>query len=263
MLIRGAREEGRTDRCAFAVMAKASLPGRTKTRLSPPLTPAEASELNTAFLHDIVENLALASESADIATFISFGPPGSAPFFADLMPRHVGLMEISSGDLGECLLKTTETIFDLGYRAVVVLNSDSPTLPTQNLVRAAKALLEPGDRVILGPSEDGGYYLLGMKSLHARLYEDVPWSTPRVARRTLERAAELKLETVILAPWYDVDDAASLRLLVREVLVDAAAAASRYAAQRSAATLRRMFRIEGFAQRIDPPLGESLAKQIA
>jgi rSAM/selenodomain-associated transferase 1 len=261
MLIRAAREAGRKDRCAIAVMAKASIPGRTKTRLSPPLRPAEASELNTAFLLDIVGNLSAASESVDIATFMAFGPPGSSPFFEDHFPAHIGLMEIWYPNFGECLRQTTEAIFVLGYGAAVVLNSDSPTLPTRNLVMAAKALAEPGDRIVLGPSEDGGYYLLGMNRPHARLYADISWSTDSVKTQTLERAAELNLETVLLPSWYDVDDVASLRVVVRETLLERRfeRGVRPYVARRTAATLRRMLRSEGFAERIDLSLGEGLA----
>jgi rSAM/selenodomain-associated transferase 1 len=246
-------------------MAKASIPGHTKTRLSPPLTPTEASELNTAFLVDIAENLACASEIADIASFIAFAPPGSAPFFEDHLPAHIGLMEIWFGDLGECLHQTTRMIFDLGYGAAVLLNSDSPTLPTQRLAITATALAAPGERVVLGPCEDGGYYLLGVKSLHRRLFEDVAWSTDQVAQQTLERAAELELETVVLPSWYDVDDVDSLQRLLRETLVEQRHIGDQtpFFPSHTAATLRRLLETEGFATRLDPSLRESLAARIA
>ena len=83
-----------------------------------------------------------------------------------------------------------------GFGAVCLLNSDSPTLPTALLVRAARALLAPGERVVLGPAEDGGYYLLGMKQPHAHLFADIAWSTDSVAAATRARAAALGLEVV-------------------------------------------------------------------
>ena len=106
----------------------------------------------------------------------------------------------------------------MGYGAACVLNSDSPTLPTAVLVDATKALLRAGERIVLGPSTDGGYYLLGMKSCHRRLFEDIDWSTPRVADQTLLRAREVGLETELLPAWYDVDDAETLRTLCAETL---------------------------------------------
>jgi hypothetical protein len=99
----------------------------------------------------------------------------------------------------------------------VVLNSDSPTLPTSLLVETAQVLARPGDRAVFGPAVDGGYYLLGLKAKHHRLFEDIAWSTERVAQQTLERAAELKLPVHILPTWYDVDDLAGLKMLRAEL----------------------------------------------
>jgi uncharacterized protein len=99
-----------------------------------------------------------------------------------------------------------------------VLNSDSPTLPRALLVEMAHVLAEPGDRAVFGPCADGGYYLLALKSLHRGLFEDIAWSTPIVARQTLERAAEIGLPVHILPEWYDVDDCEGIRLLMGELL---------------------------------------------
>jgi hypothetical protein len=110
-----------------------------------------------------------------------------------------------------------------GHEAAVVLNADSPTLPTELLVRTAAALAVPGERVVLGPADDGGYYLLGMKAAHAHLFADIAWSTDRVAETTRVRAAALGLEVVTLPVWYDVDDHAALeRLLAEPDLADTA-----------------------------------------
>jgi rSAM/selenodomain-associated transferase 1 len=222
-------------------MAKASHPGRTKTRLSPPLTPEEAAELNTAFLRDVADNLALAARKADIACYMAFGPPGSAPFFEQHLPADVGLLEAWLPDFGDCLFHTLESLLAAGYGAACVLNSDSPTLPTEVLVDAARILREPGDRIILGPSTDGGYYLLGVKRPHRRLFEDVAWSTDRVLEQTRQRAAELDVDTVLLPTWYDVDDAASLLMLRRETLdgIDFSTTLHGYAASHTFALLRR------------------------
>ena len=98
-----------------------------------------------------------------------------------------------------------------------MLNSDSPTLPTALLVETAETLARPGERAVLGPSSDGGYYLLGIKTVHRRLFEDIAWSTERVAEQTLERAREIKLDVHMLPVWYDVDDVEGLRRLRSEV----------------------------------------------
>lgn len=203
--------------CAIAVMAKASQPGRAKTRLVPPLTFEEAAAFNTAFLRDVVANILLAAEEASIGGYMAFGPPGSEPFFRAILPDTIGLIETWFPDFGDCLFNAADALFARGYGSACLLNADSPTLPTGILIEAARALAPPGDRVVLGPSSDGGYYLLGLKHPHRRLFQDVDWSTEHVTRQTLERAAELGLETHILPVWYDVDDAQALGTLAGEL----------------------------------------------
>ena len=111
-------------------------------------------------------------------------------------------------------------LLDAGHEAVCLLNSDSPTLPAAYLVAAATALAAPGDRAVLGPSIDGGYYLLGLKRPHRRLFEDIDWSTERVAEQTLARAREIGVAVHQLPSWYDVDDLGALRVLAGELLED-------------------------------------------
>lgn len=199
-------------------MAKASQPGRAKTRLSPPLTLEEAAACNTAFLRDIADNLLAAGELAPISGMMAYGPPGQGAFFERHMPPGIGRFEVWEPDFGHCLLKALEAQFTAGHAAACVLNSDSPTLPASILADAAHRLGQPGDRLVLGPSSDGGYYLLGCKMAHPRLFEGIAWSTDIVARQTLERAAEIGIEVQLLPEWYDVDDAAALRMLAGELL---------------------------------------------
>jgi len=203
--------------CGIAVMAKASLPGKTKTRLVPPLSQEEAAAFNTAFLQDVAANIAAAGREASIACYMAYGPPGATAFFEATFPT-VGLIEAWHPNFGDCLFVAIEQVLARGHAGAVVLNSDSPTLPTALLVETARALAQPGDRAVLGPSSDGGYYLLGLKAAHRRLFEDVAWSTERVAQQTRERAAEIGLDVHVLPEWYDVDDVASLQTLRGELL---------------------------------------------
>jgi uncharacterized protein len=203
--------------CAIAIMAKASAPGRTKTRLVPPLTFEQAAALNMAFLRDMADNLLSAGNYTAIAGYVAFAPAGTEAFFRDILPSHVGLIDAWLPSLGDCLVHTIKEIFVRGHAAAVVLNSDSPTLPTALLVETADILTRPGERAVLGPSTDGGYYLLGLKTVHRRLFEDIAWGTERVAVQTLERARELKLDLHMLPPWYDVDDVDGLRRLHGEL----------------------------------------------
>ncbi len=208
--------------CAIAVMAKGPQPGRTKTRLIPPLTPGQAASLAAAFLRDITENIALAARQAAIRGFIAYAPAGTEALFDGHLAAGTGLL-LADGSfappsraeaLGRSLLHAAHALHLAGHGAVCLLNADSPTLPTEFLCRAARALAAPGERIVLGPAEDGGYYLIGMTAPHAHLFEDIAWSTDRVAAQTRDRAAALGLEVTELPPWYDVDDPPSLARLL-------------------------------------------------
>jgi uncharacterized protein len=206
--------------CAIAVMAKASIPGRTKTRLTPPLSPEQAADLNTAFLRDVADNLLAAAALASIAPWMAYSPAGSQDFFARTLPKGVSLLETVAPDFGTCLYRAATSLLAAGHESVCLLNSDSPTLPTGHLVAAATVLAAPGDRIVVGPATDGGYYLIGLKQPHRRLFQDVDWSTERVFRQTLMRADELGLPVVVLPNWYDVDCEEALRVLIGELVED-------------------------------------------
>jgi rSAM/selenodomain-associated transferase 1 len=223
----------------MAVMGKASIPGRAKTRLVPPLTHQDAARLNTAFLQDIVANIEAAAREVEVQPYVAYGPIGSEAFFRQHLPADVGLLESCSPNFGETLYLVIETLLARGFRSVCVVNSDSPTLPTAQLIAAARQLAEPGDRAVLGPSLDGGYYLLGLKAPHRRLFEGIAWSTASVCEQTRQRAAELALPLVLLEPWYDVDDIATLRRLHGDLSAPSApvSAAAGYAAPHARAAL--------------------------
>src|SRR5580700_1020637 len=142
--------------CGIAVMAKASAPGRAKTRLVPPLSYDEAAALNTAFLQDVTDNMLLAARhatpDASIAAYAAYGPPGSEDFFRRNFAASIGLIPAWLPNFGDCLYHTISEIFARGHSAAVVLNADSPTLPTALLNETAEMLAEPGDRAVLGPS---------------------------------------------------------------------------------------------------------------
>ena len=234
-------------------MAKASAPGRAKTRLVPPLTPEEAAAFNTAFLQDVAANIVAAGSEASVAGYMAFGPPGpdSARFFENILPAGFELLEAWYPNFGDCLFSAIEQLFGRGHAGAVVLNSDSPTLPTSLLVDAAESLAQPGDRAVLGPSIDGGYYLLGVKQPHRRLFEGVAWSTEHVARQTLDRAAEIGLRVDILPVWYDVDDAEALDTLHSELCKGAAFSGLRsHAAPHSTALMRELVAGSDFRDRL-------------
>jgi rSAM/selenodomain-associated transferase 1 len=206
-------------------MAKAPRAGRVKTRLCPPLAPDEAMAMSAAFLRDITENIRAAAADAPLDGWIGYAPAGMAGLFDGMLADGTRLvladgspdMPPSIDGFGRSLLHAVQALFAMGYAAVCVLNSDSPTLPTAQLRDAAMALLRPGSRAVLGAAEDGGYYLLGMQAPHPHLFADIAWSTDRVAAQTRARAAELSLPMVELAEWYDVDDRAALHRLLDDL----------------------------------------------
>jgi uncharacterized protein len=243
-------------RCALAIMAKAPGAGRIKTRLASVMNPEEAAELGCCFLRDMTANLALAASAMPVDAYVAFAPAGSEAAFASVVepgtrfvlaegsrPAPAGII-----GLGSALLQATSSLLALGYAGAGLLNADSPNLPTARLIEAARLLLAPGERVVLGPAIDGGYYFIGMQAAHADLFRSIDWSTPRVAEQTRARAAALGVPLVELEPWYDVDDPASLGALIRDLQ------APRDAAGFAAPATRRFLEAHRIADRlaIDP-----------
>jgi uncharacterized protein len=199
-------------------MAKAPRPGKVKTRLSPPLTPEQAAAINICFIRDTTENIQQVTEASNSSGIIAYAPVGDEAAFDDLLPSGFQLIGQRGDGFGERLLFVCEDLFACGFSSVCLIDSDSPTMPQAALLHAVALLERPGDRVVLGGSDDGGYYLIGLKQVHRRLFEQIEWSTEWVLTQTLERAGEIGLKAELLQTWYDVDDAATLERLRRELL---------------------------------------------
>lgn len=196
----------------IVVMAKQPQVGRTKTRLCPPFEPSEAAGLYEALMRD---SLALASGLAEVDLAVAITPPESCGYFRAIAPPGTRLLPVSGADIGECLERSLADLLGLGYRRVLALNADGPSLPVAYL-REAVAALAASD-VVLGPGEDGGYYLVGLTHLHAPLFRGIIWSTDQVLAQTVERAQCLGLRIHLLPPWYDIDTPADARRLAREL----------------------------------------------
>jgi hypothetical protein len=196
-------------RLAVAIMAKAPRPGEVKTRLCPPLTAAEAAGLYRCFLLDKIEQV----RTLDGATpVIAFAPEDGAPVFQALAPGFALVPQRGEG-LGARLAACFDRFFADGYAGALLIDSDTPTLPGGFLLQALHLLGEPDTDLVLGPSEDGGYYLVGLRAAHPELFRDIPWSTPRVLPETLGRARARGLHATCLPPWFDVDTGADLERL--------------------------------------------------
>jgi rSAM/selenodomain-associated transferase 1 len=204
--------------CALTVMAKAPRPGNVKTRLVPPLTLDQAAAINVCFLRDTAENIAAVAASGNAAGIVSYTPIGDEALFDTLLPTCFSLIPQRGNGYGERLLATAEDLLAFGYGSVCLIDSDSPTVPAAAFEQAVAELARPGDRVILGPAQDGGYYLIGNKHAHPELFANITWSTSAVFAESIAAAQAANLEAVILPLWYDVDDTASLDILTAELL---------------------------------------------
>jgi uncharacterized protein len=198
-------------RSAVAIMAKAPEPGRVKTRLCPPLSHSEAAQLYQCFL---VDKIAQVNGLQEAAPVVSYTPDESKPVFKDLTPPHFALIPQRGDDLGARLLFTFDQLFRQGYTQVIVIDSDTPTLPTAYLEEALKLIAAHENDVVLGPTEDGGYYLIGLRQPHRELFERMPWSTSQVFPETRRRSQQSGLTVTCTESWYDVDTAEDLTRLM-------------------------------------------------
>lgn len=208
-------------KCALAVMAKAPRPGKVKTRLSPPLTAEQAAALNICFLQDMAQNIAEVAATSDASGLICYTPIGDEGLFDGLLPEGFALIAQRGDSFGERLLAAAGDILACGLGAVCLINSDSPTLPATALHQAVAELNRPGERIVLGRSNDGGYYLIGLKTPHSAPFTNIHWSTATVYTETVSSIAGAGIELIELPTWYDVDDGDTLELLRHELLAGA------------------------------------------
>jgi uncharacterized protein len=194
---------------AVAIMAKSPRPGEVKTRLCPPLNAGEAADLYRCFLLDKIETVqALTGAQAVIA----YSPTDARADFEALAPG-IRLMPQVGPDLGARLHATLAGLHNAGHAGAIAVDSDTPTLPGEFLQQAVDCLIRPGPDVVLGPTEDGGYYLIGLRVARPELFDGVPWSTAAVFEETRRRADAGNLSVACLPAWFDVDTPDDLRRL--------------------------------------------------
>lgn len=196
---------------ALIVFAKVPCPGAVKTRLTPPLMPEEAAALYAAFLHDaLAQYVAL-----DAAVRLYLAPTAATePDFT--IPEGVTVHEQVGAQLGERMHHAFIETFASGYEHAVIIGTDHPTLPSAFIEQAFQALAEPLSLVI-GPSEDGGYYLLGMNDFFPGVFEGMAYSHDAVFAQTLHRIGTLQAAVTILPEWYDVDTPDDLARMQRDL----------------------------------------------
>ncbi len=196
---------------ALIIFAKSPVPGSVKTRLCPPLAPDEAATLHGSLVLDTLERT---KNLADFDRFLTCAPSKQHPFFQTLAARHqVELWEqIPDEDLGKRMDHAFHTAFERKYTYAVLIGSDLPTIDGEPLQQALRALSEHD--VVIGPSIDGGYFLIGLKKPASELFSDIPWSTDQVTSLTQQKAIALRLSIMLLPQERDLDTIADLRIFI-------------------------------------------------
>ena len=202
---------------AISIVCKTPGVGGGKSRLRPLLGAERVAELSACFIRDIAETIDGLPQTIGGTRIAIYSPLGSEDALRPLLPSGWRLVLQEAATIGQVLDASTSAFLAEGHDCALVVNADSPTLPGEVVEQAVAALRQPGDRVVFGPASDGGYYLIGLKRPHARLFEDIAWSTPTVLSHSRERAAEIGLPVTLLPMWYDVDDAATLAVLESEL----------------------------------------------
>ncbi|MRR57942.1 MAG: glycosyltransferase [Deltaproteobacteria bacterium] len=213
---------------ALVIFAKQPVPGRVKTRLSPPLSPSDAARLYLCMLSDTIEAVASLNH---VERFLFFEPSdGAEDFFRDAWP-DLTVVPQQGGGLGERLENAFARLFSAGFDAVAAIGTDSPDLPAEYVEDAFRILEERRADVVFGPVEDGGYCLVAMGRLHPELFRDIPWSTGMVLERSEAAAVSLGLGTARIPAWHDIDTGRDLERLLREGNPDEAPRTRRFLRQ--------------------------------
>ena len=195
---------------ALAIMAKAPVAGAVKTRLVPPLTLEQAAELYRALLLDQFEHL---KTFAGAARYVVYAPADAEPILRGLGGADYHYLAQGDGDLGVRMEHTFAALARLGHRNIVLIGSDLPALPRTILDVAFNQLVGAQRRVVLGPSQDGGYYLVGMNQPTPEIFENMRWSHDRVLADTTARLDGLGVSYSMLPTWFDLDVAEDFQRL--------------------------------------------------
>ncbi len=205
-------KRSRAAKMVVVVMAKAPIPGTVKTRLIPALTEVEAAALASRLLQ---ETVGLVQHLKGIDAVVAVAPPEGMEKVREILGDSISLVPQSGGDLGVRLSHVFEEAFTDGAGGVIALGADHPGLPLDYLNQAVHLLREGGDQVVLGPTEDGGYYLIGLTRPHPELFIQMPWSTPDVFRVTQMRAEKAGLPVRTLPEWFDIDRPEDLKKMIQ------------------------------------------------
>ncbi|HET6370444.1 MAG TPA: TIGR04282 family arsenosugar biosynthesis glycosyltransferase [Nitrospiria bacterium] len=197
---------------ALLIFAKAPEPGKTKTRLLSHLSAPFAARIQEAMTNDILRVTA----QLKVNRYVLAAPSGRHPYFKEIAARFaLPCLDQVGVALGERMESAFQHSFKEGFQKVVIIGTDSPTLPI--------ALIDEGFRrledvpVVLGPSADGGYYLIGLRAPVPGIFDGIAWGTERVLARSLEILKAQKIDHALLPPWRDLDRPEELYPLLGEI----------------------------------------------
>jgi len=191
------------------IFAREPVPGKVKTRLAADIGDDSAADIYTAMLGDIINH----SNTLKDVRILIFWALESVEFPIISGTEHIEMYRQNGSDLGERMANAFATAFSFGIKVCCIIGSDSPDLPVKFITQAFANLERDNTDIVYGPTEDGGYYLLGIKQPWQRLFENIPWSSPTVLDTTCARIDELKLHATVLPTWYDIDTIADLQKL--------------------------------------------------
>jgi uncharacterized protein len=195
---------------ALAVMAKAPVAGEVKTRLLSSFTAEEAAELSRSLLMDQLNHL----QELDRTNFyLAFAPNDARLLMEKLAPPCFHLFPQQGDDLGGRMAAAFERLFQIGHKNIALIGGDLPPVPLGFFDRAYAFLESSKKRVVLGPSRDGGYYLVGCNQPTPEMFQGMTWSHGEVLTATQNRLASLKVDCHLLPPWFDIDTVDDLRYL--------------------------------------------------
>lgn len=206
--MKGQLPKGRPPRSALVIFAKYPRPGRVKTRLCPPLSSEDACRLYEAFLKDAIH---AARSVGSVARFAAVTPPSAVNSFRSFLPKSFTVIPQRRGNLGARMEHVFRSLFRRGFGRVCIMGSDHPLVDGKVLRKALDVLRK--NEVVLGPTQDGGYYLIGMRRWIPGLFEGIAWSTGAVWQQTVARLEARTISYGILAGTWDVDTAKDLKMV--------------------------------------------------
>lgn len=197
---------------AIIIMAKVPSAGNVKTRLQPYFSSDDCAKLSMAFLQDAVNKAKTVCENVILA----YSPTEEINALRRILPSQSIYIEQTGRDLGERMFNIFEFAVEQKSDSIVMIGTDSPTFPAE-FIEKAFVLLENSADAVLGETEDGGFYLIGLRKLQKEIFENVEWSSPRTFLQTKGNIEKLNFNFIGIPKWFDVDTPEDLQKLKNEL----------------------------------------------